>query len=379
MLLLGAAFIACGLAASAVTDSQGVSALLTYGVLVLSWFLAWNEAALSERVAPVVVGAVALRPLLRLRAGRHRQPRRGLLRCAFIALFLFLALRALGARSWRGVVVTRSLALLAAQVLAVASILASLLVLAGRHPVRFDLTPERSLTLSPHTRQVLARLRRSRSPRPRSPPAQEQGIRREIEDLLALYRDAQPLFRVRMLDLDRSPGEAERLGVSNYNVVVLESGGRRERVDLVNEESAHGGAAGGRRTARHRRVRACRATASPTPATPTSAAAAAHAAAALAGDGFDVRPLPGAARIPADAGLVVLAGADTRSATRRGRRARGLRPRRRATAGARGSGRPALGGDAARPLRDRARATTSWWTSRRRSSAPTACRRGWPR
>ena len=52
MLLLGAAFIACGLAASAVTESQVVSALLTYGVLVLFWFLAWNEAALSERIAP---------------------------------------------------------------------------------------------------------------------------------------------------------------------------------------------------------------------------------------------------------------------------------------------------------------------------------------
>ena len=42
--------------------------------------------------------------------------------------------------------------------------------------------------------------------------------------------------------------------------------------------------------------------------TATRRAGAADAAAALAGDGFDVRPLSGAARIPDDAGLVVLAG-----------------------------------------------------------------------
>ena len=102
MLLLGAAFIACGLAASAVTDSQGVSALLTYGVLVLSWFLAWNEAALSERLAPVVV-ALSLFDRFYGFAQGGIDSRDVAYFLAFVALFLFLALRALSARSWRGI------------------------------------------------------------------------------------------------------------------------------------------------------------------------------------------------------------------------------------------------------------------------------------
>jgi ABC-2 type transport system permease protein len=102
MLFLGAAFVACGLAASAVTDSQGVSALLTYGVLVLSWFLAWNEAALSERVAPVAI-ALSLFDRFYGFAQGVIDSRDAAYFLALIAFFLFLALRALGARSWRGV------------------------------------------------------------------------------------------------------------------------------------------------------------------------------------------------------------------------------------------------------------------------------------
>ncbi len=102
MVLLGAAFIACGLAASAVTDSQGVSALLTYGVLVLSWFLAWNEAALSARVAPLVM-ALSLFDRFYGFAQGAIDSRDVAYFVAFITLFLFLALRALEARNWRGV------------------------------------------------------------------------------------------------------------------------------------------------------------------------------------------------------------------------------------------------------------------------------------
>ena len=202
---------------------------------------------------------------------------------------------------------TRSLTLLVAQVLAVASILASLLVLAGRHPVRVDLTPERSLTLSPHTRQVLARVREPIAATAFT-SGQEQAIRRQIEDLLALYRDAQPLFSVRLLDLDRSPGEAERLGVSNYNVVVLESAGRRERVDPVNEESVTGAvlAVAGRSDAV---AYVLQGHGEPDARDGDQRGGGGDAAAAIAADGFDVRPLPGAAQIPPDAGLVVLAGA----------------------------------------------------------------------
>ena len=99
----------------------------------------------------------------------------------------------------------RPVALLVAQILAVVSILASLLVLAGRHPLRIDLSPDSSLTLSPHTKRVLARLHEPVTATAFT-SGQDQGIRKQIADLLDRYHDAQPALTVRVLDLDRSPG-----------------------------------------------------------------------------------------------------------------------------------------------------------------------------
>ena len=102
MVLLGGAFVACGIATSTVTENQVVAAMLAYGVLVFAWFAAWNEAAVGARIAPALLqlslfehfygfaqGVIDLSDVVYL--------------LAFAALFLFLALRSLGARAWRGV------------------------------------------------------------------------------------------------------------------------------------------------------------------------------------------------------------------------------------------------------------------------------------
>src|SRR5207247_1262367 len=50
LVLLGIAFVACGAAASTVSENQVVSAMLTYGILVFAWFATWNEAAIGARI-----------------------------------------------------------------------------------------------------------------------------------------------------------------------------------------------------------------------------------------------------------------------------------------------------------------------------------------
>ena len=201
---------------------------------------------------------------------------------------------------------TRPQLLLGVQIATVLAILACVVTLAALHPRRIDLTPERRFTLSAHTREVLVRVHDDvRITAFYS--SQEGVIRREMADLLALYQEAQPRVTVRLLDLDRSPGLSQRLGVSSYNTAVVEAGERRERLDLVNEET----------------VTATLLDVAGTPPVVTyfvvghgerdprdgdERRGASEAARTLAAEGFRVRALEGAARIPTDAGLVVVAG-----------------------------------------------------------------------
>ena len=102
LVLLGLAFIACGLAASCVSENQVVSAMLTYGVLVFLWFVSANEAAISERIAWIVVGISLFDRFYGFAQGVI-DLRDVVFFLAFTTLFLFLALRALGARAWWGI------------------------------------------------------------------------------------------------------------------------------------------------------------------------------------------------------------------------------------------------------------------------------------
>jgi ABC-2 type transport system permease protein len=102
MVLLGLAFLACGTAASTATENQVVSAMLTYGVLVFFWFLTWNEAAIGERIAPVLLQLSLFDHFYGFAQGVI-DSRDVVYLLAFAAFFLFLALRSLGARSWRGI------------------------------------------------------------------------------------------------------------------------------------------------------------------------------------------------------------------------------------------------------------------------------------
>jgi gliding motility-associated transport system permease protein len=101
LLLLGLSFIACGLFVSSLTDSQVVAATATLALLLLGWMLTWNEAATS---------VLPLRVLSGLAMFRHFETfARGVLDAgdlayfaAVIGFFLFLTLRILESRHWRG-------------------------------------------------------------------------------------------------------------------------------------------------------------------------------------------------------------------------------------------------------------------------------------
>jgi hypothetical protein len=111
---------------------------------------------------------------------------------------------------------------------------ALVLVLATRHNLQIDLTPDRVHTLTPATREVLQRLDRDVRITILY-NGREPARRREMADLASRYAAASPRVAVRMLDLDRSPGAAKRLGVTRYDTGVLEAD-QRVPLGVIDEE-----------------------------------------------------------------------------------------------------------------------------------------------
>ena len=102
LFLLGAAFLACGILVSSLTDSQVLAAAVTFSLLLLFWVMTWNEAA---------VGAPALAFLSKFslfdrfyvfsRGGIDSRDVTFLV--LFSGVFLAWTVLALGSRRWRGV------------------------------------------------------------------------------------------------------------------------------------------------------------------------------------------------------------------------------------------------------------------------------------
>jgi gliding motility-associated transport system permease protein len=102
LLLLGTAFIACGIAASTLTENQVVAAMVTYGVLVFFWFMTWNESVGSETLIRVLLLFSLFDHFYNFAIGTIQTVDVAYF-LVFTAFFLFASLRSLQSRAWRGV------------------------------------------------------------------------------------------------------------------------------------------------------------------------------------------------------------------------------------------------------------------------------------
>ncbi len=226
--LLAVSFVACGTFLSTLTDNQVVAAMSTVGTLLLLWILSWNEAA---------PGIGALGFLTRLSIFNHFESfSRGVIETKDLAYFACLVafaaaatLASLGSRAW-------SESRLAPTLVGLAGLLVALGfadALAERHNVRFDLTPERRYTLSPHAKRILDRLPHEVEliAFVRSGDARASAT----SDLLERLAHASPRVRVRMVDVNRNPALARRYGVDAFGAIVVASGDEHRVVSQARE------------------------------------------------------------------------------------------------------------------------------------------------
>lgn len=184
---------------------------------------------------------------------------------------------------------------------------ALVLLLAYRHTVRLDLTPERNYTLSPHARRILEGLEREvhvtvfvRSEDPRTP---------FLKDLLWRVANASPRVRYDFVDLNRSPALARQYGIERYGALVVESAGRRRDISNPSEGALLSAMLAVTRPS-ERVAYFVTGHGEHAPTDSDRKAGYSGAARALEEDLFHVRELPlvGPEGVPADATVVVLAG-----------------------------------------------------------------------
>jgi ABC-2 type transport system permease protein len=102
LFLLGASFISCGIMVSSLTENQIVAALVSSGVIMVFWFIDWNEAAVSPTVAEVLHHISFFEHFYNFVRGVI-ESKDVIYFVLFTFFFLFLTLRSLESRRWRGI------------------------------------------------------------------------------------------------------------------------------------------------------------------------------------------------------------------------------------------------------------------------------------
>lgn len=99
--LLGCSLIACGIFVSSLTDNQIVAATGTMGIFIMFWFLTWNEMVASEEVIKILMRLSLFDRVFSFFRGEVNS-KDIIFFLLFTCFFLFLTLRSLGSRTWRG-------------------------------------------------------------------------------------------------------------------------------------------------------------------------------------------------------------------------------------------------------------------------------------
>jgi ABC-2 type transport system permease protein len=102
LLLLGSAFISLGTFASTLTKNQIISAIITFGILLVLWFIGEAKAVVSPPAVGSVFAYLSVSDHLKGLVKGLLDSRDIVFYVVFTAFFLFLTLRQMSSYRWRG-------------------------------------------------------------------------------------------------------------------------------------------------------------------------------------------------------------------------------------------------------------------------------------
>jgi ABC-2 type transport system permease protein len=101
LLLMGAAFIALGLLVSSITENQIVAAVISFGAILMFWLIGWSEAFVGPSLGKILTHLSLLDHFAKFAKGVI-DTRDVIYYIDFSVLFLFMTMRSLESKRWRG-------------------------------------------------------------------------------------------------------------------------------------------------------------------------------------------------------------------------------------------------------------------------------------
>lgn len=118
------------------------------------------------------------------------------------------------------------------------AILVILNFILARHSARFDLSGAGAFSLSPQTVTVLKNLKND--VKIIGFFTAQSAVKGQAKDLLDNYQHANPKVKYELIDPDKKPQVVKQYGVTEYDTVVLESGGQSATVRTISEQELTG-------------------------------------------------------------------------------------------------------------------------------------------
>ncbi|WDT78747.1 MAG: Gldg family protein [Candidatus Manganitrophus sp.] len=108
----------------------------------------------------------------------------------------------------------------------------------ARHEVRFDLSGTGAFSISPQTVSVLQNLKNE--VKVIGFFGEQSNAKRLAKDILENYRYETDKIQYEMVDPDKKPTLAKQYGITEYDTVVIESGGQKATLRTISEEEITG-------------------------------------------------------------------------------------------------------------------------------------------
>lgn len=211
--LLWGAFIAIGLFISALTESQMIAAVVTFGVLLLVYYIDWIAANITNAAIQKVVQWFSL-------MSRYNEFQSGILNVvnivyylSFIGVFLFLTVQVIRRRQYSDTKFRINNGLVTAAVIVGVLLLNGIVTTVGaKMPMKVDMTRDKVYEFSDQTKEVMGALDSEIEVYALYPDGVEGELVTAVKEYLKMYEQMSDKFKLTYIDPYTDPSFARKYG-----------------------------------------------------------------------------------------------------------------------------------------------------------------------